>query len=83
LAKNSGLIDAINENVYLLKRHLPYHESDHVLGVAYNLLSGGTCLQDIEQRRQDEVYRVLPASLRSQPVAVAYAAAVTAARVSR
>jgi hypothetical protein len=36
--------------------HLPYHESDQVLGIAYNLLCGGTCLQDIEQRRQDEVY---------------------------
>ncbi len=36
--------------------HLPYHESDHVLGIAYNVLCGGTCLQDIEQRRQDEVY---------------------------
>jgi hypothetical protein len=35
---------------------LPYHESDHVLGIAYNVLCGGTCLQDIEQRRQDEVY---------------------------
>ena len=36
--------------------HLPYHESDHVLGIAYNVLCGGTCLQDIELRRQDEVY---------------------------
>jgi hypothetical protein len=27
-----------------------------VLGIAYNVLCGGTCLQDIEQRRQDEVY---------------------------
>ena len=36
--------------------HLPYHESDHVLGIAYNVLCGGTCLQDIERRRQDEVY---------------------------
>jgi Transposase DDE domain group 1 len=42
--------------VAVLKVHLPYHESDHVLGIAYNLLCGGTCLQDIEQRRQDEVY---------------------------
>jgi len=39
-----------------LKVHLPYHESDHVLGIAYNGLCGGTCLQDIELRRQDEVY---------------------------
>ena len=36
--------------------HLPYHESDHVLSIAYNVLCGGTCLQDIELRRQDEVY---------------------------
>jgi hypothetical protein len=56
LAKNSGLIDAINGNVSLLKRHLPYHESDHVLNVAYNTLTGGTCLDDIELRRNDETY---------------------------
>lgn len=56
LAKNSGLIDTINENLYLLKRHLPYHESDHVLNIAYNALTGGTCLDDIELRRKDETY---------------------------
>jgi len=56
LAQQTGLIDAIDAHVHVLKRHLPYHESDHVLGIAYNVLSGGTCLQDIEQRRQDEVY---------------------------
>jgi hypothetical protein len=39
-----------------LKVALPYHESDHVLGIAYNVLCGGTCLQDIERLRQDEVY---------------------------
>lgn len=56
LAKNSGLIEAINKKVYLLKRHLPYHESDHVLNIAYNTLTGGTCLDDIELRRNDETY---------------------------
>jgi hypothetical protein len=40
----------------VLKVALPYHESDHVLGIAYDVLCGGNCLQDIEQRRQDEVY---------------------------
>ena len=40
----------------VLKVALPYHESDHVLGIAYHMLCGGTCWQDIEQRRQDEVY---------------------------
>ncbi len=40
----SGLIDAIDQNLHLLKRHLPYHESDHVLNVAYNILCHGDCL---------------------------------------
>jgi hypothetical protein len=56
LACNSGLVKAINERVHLLKRHLPYHESDHVLNIAYNTLAGGTCLDDIELRRNDEAF---------------------------
>src|SRR5881392_4137458 len=40
----------------LLTIHLPYHESDHVLNLAYNALCDGTCLQDIELRRNDEVF---------------------------
>jgi hypothetical protein len=56
LAQRTGLVDAIDRHVEVLKVALPYHESDHVLGLAYNVLCGGTCLQDIEQRRQDEVY---------------------------
>lgn len=56
LAQHTGLVDAIDRLVQVLKVALPYHESDHVLGIAYNVLCGGACLQDIEQRRQDEVY---------------------------
>ena len=56
LARRMGLIDAIDERLKLLKLHLPYHESDHVLNLAYNALCDGTCLQDLELRRQDEVY---------------------------
>ena len=56
LAQHTGLVAAIDQQVEVLKVHLPYHESDHVLGIAYNVLCGGTCLQDIELRRQDEVY---------------------------
>ena len=56
LAQHTGLVTALDAHVALLKQHLPYHESDHVLGIAYNVLCGGTCLQDIELRRQDEVY---------------------------
>ena len=56
LARNSGLIEAINQRISLLKRHLPYHESDHVLNIAYNTLAGGSCLDDIELRRNNEAY---------------------------
>ncbi len=56
LARHTGLIEEIDRRVVVLKAHLPYHESDHVLGIAYNILCGGTCLQDIELRRQNEVY---------------------------
>ena len=42
LARRVGLIEDIDRDLHLLKRHLPYHESDHVLNIAYNLLAGGT-----------------------------------------
>jgi len=56
LARRVGLIDAIDRDVHLLKTHLPYHESDHVLNIAYNILCDGQCLQDLETLRNDEVY---------------------------
>lgn len=56
LARQLGLIDAIDSQLHLLKIHLPFHESDHVLNFAYNALCEGTCLQDIELRRNDEVF---------------------------
>ncbi len=56
LARNTGLIDAIDQNLHLLKQHKPYHESDHVLNIAYNTLTGGACLDDLELRRNDETY---------------------------
>ncbi|MFQ5836027.1 MAG: IS1380 family transposase [bacterium] len=56
LARQTGLIKAIDDKLKLLKRHLPYHESDHVLNIAYNILCNGDCLEDIERLRNDEVY---------------------------
>ena len=56
LARHIGLIDAIDERLHLLKIHLPFHESDHVLNFAYNALCEGDCLQDIELRRNDAVF---------------------------
>jgi Transposase DDE domain group 1 len=54
LARQIGLIDAIDRNLHILRMHQPYHESDHVLNFAYNALCDGTCLQDLELRRNDE-----------------------------
>ena len=45
LVQQLDLADAIDRDLHLLKRHVPYFESDHVLNLAYNLLAGGTCLQ--------------------------------------
>ena len=51
-----GLAGEIDASVKLLKVHRPYHESDHVLNIAYNALCGGTRLEDIETRRTDAVF---------------------------
>jgi hypothetical protein len=53
LARQLGLIEALDQRLHLLKIHLPYHESDHVLNIAYNVLCEGSHLEDIELRRND------------------------------
>jgi len=56
LVRDVGLAEEIDRRLHVFKIHLPYHESDHVLNLAYNALCGGTCLEDLELRRQDEAY---------------------------
>jgi len=56
LVAEVGLAAEIDASVALLKVHRPYHESDHVLNIAYNALCGGTRLDDIEARRADRVF---------------------------
>lgn len=56
MVKRLGLDTLINQRLNVLKLHSPYSESDHVLNIAYNLLAGGTCLEHIELRRNDEVF---------------------------
>src|SRR5271157_330411 len=56
MVQRLGLVEEIDQNLELLKVHLPYHESDHVLNIAYNVLVGGERLEDIELRRQDESF---------------------------
>ena len=56
LARRIGLISDIDAKLQLLKIHLPYHESDHVLNIAFNILAGGQRIEHLELRRNDEVY---------------------------
>ncbi len=53
LVTRLGLVKAIDANLELLKIHLPYHESDHVLTLAYSVLCGGTRLEDVDRLRND------------------------------
>ena len=56
LAQKLNLVQDIDRELQLLKRHQPYHESDHVLNIAFNILAGGKHIEHIELRRNDEVY---------------------------
>jgi len=53
LVTRLGLATAIDAGLELLKIHLPYHESDHVLTLAYSVLCGGTRLEDVDRLRHD------------------------------
>ncbi len=56
LVRKLELDKAIDRHLQLLKIHLPYHESDHVFSIAYNLLAGGSCLEHLELLRSNEGY---------------------------
>jgi hypothetical protein len=56
LAQKVKLIEDIDHNLHLLKRPLPYHESDHVLNIAFNIVAGGQRIEHLKLRRRDEAY---------------------------
>src|SRR3954465_1004593 len=64
MAQKIELDKEIDRTLHLLKRHLPYHESDHVLNIAFNLLAGGKRIEHLELRRNDEVYLDAPGAQR-------------------
>jgi hypothetical protein len=64
LAHGLELPDAIDREVVLLKLHLPYHESDHVLTHAYNIFAGGTCIEDIASLQESEAFKNLVGACR-------------------
>lgn len=53
LIKRLGIAETIDQNLSLLQRHKPYSESDHVLNIVYNFLTGGEKLLDIERLQEE------------------------------
>jgi len=56
LVRQLDVAGSINRQCPILQFHLPYSEADHVLNIAFNLLAGGSCLEHLELRRNDEAY---------------------------
>ena len=56
MVRKLGLDTALNDALLLLKIHAPYFESDHVLNMTYNIMTGGDCLEDLERLRESETY---------------------------
>ena len=56
LAHKVGLVRALDTRLPILKVRRPYSEADHVLNIAYNLICGGSVLDDIEVRRNDTAF---------------------------
>jgi hypothetical protein len=56
LAMKLRLPDYLNAQVAVLQRHLPYWDSDHLLALCYNVLTGGETLEDLNRLRREEGY---------------------------
>ncbi len=59
LAMRLQLDKSINRQLSVLKRNLPYFESDHVLTHAYNLYIGGSCIEDIGHIQHSDAVKTL------------------------
>ena len=56
LVRQLEIAHGINRCCPIFKLWMPYSEADHVLNIAFNLIAGGTCLEHLELRRNDEAY---------------------------
>lgn len=64
LVRRFGVAKRLEESLRLFKRHAPYHESDHVLALAYTLYTDGTCLEDQAALQGSEAVRRLVGACR-------------------
>lgn len=56
LVNSIGLSKEIDQNINLLKEHKPYHESDHIMNMVYNILAGGENIENIKRLRNNPEY---------------------------
>jgi hypothetical protein len=54
-----GVAQRLDGALKLFKRHFPYHESDHILALAYTLYADGRCLEDQAALQGSEAVRRL------------------------
>ena len=59
-----GVGQRLDGALKLFKRHAPYHESDHVLALAYTLYADGRCLEDQAVLQGSEAVRRLVGACR-------------------
>lgn len=56
LVNHLALAARIDQCVHVLKYHRPYHESDHILSLVYNVFCGGRTFADLDLWRKDEAH---------------------------
>jgi len=59
LAMRSGIDRDINTSMHLLRLHLPYFESDHLLTHVYNQYVVGSCIEDIAHLQHSDAVKHL------------------------
>jgi len=59
-----GVGQRLDRALRLFKRHAPYHESDHILALAYTLYADGRCLEDQAALQGSEAVRRLVGACR-------------------
>jgi len=64
LVRRFGVAKRLDKALVLFQRHAPYHESDHVLALAYTLYADGRCLEDLGALQGSEAVRRLVGACR-------------------
>ena len=64
LAMRLGIDRDINHSMELLRLHLPYFDSDHLLTHVYNQYVGGSCIEDIAHLQHSDAIKHLTGACR-------------------